>query len=189
MMIGYFDMVLADQDLTKEAPKKRRTDVFLESVRAGTAAIDEELRTLAAGALESDESFQRFAVKLRSLAPQLDRVCLIVVRGDELVIERTAQEKEFRRLVGGTGVEVRSAGMSLTDYAKGSETVVHQDLAQAPGPDLRFMRLAFSASLHAPLTFDGQPATLNFWSSEKDAFPEEAVNLLTEIARLAAGSK
>jgi hypothetical protein len=32
-----------------------------------------------------------------------------------------------------------------------------------------------------------EPATLNFWSSEKNAFPEEAVKLLTEAARLAAG--
>jgi hypothetical protein len=49
------------------------------------------------------------------------------------------------------------------------------------------MRLAFSASLHAPLEFNGAPATLNFWSSEKDAFPEEAVELLVEIARIIAG--
>jgi hypothetical protein len=48
------------------------------------------------------------------------------------------------------------------------------------------MRLAFSSSMHIPVRFDGQPATLNFWSSEKNAFPEEAVKLLTEAARLAA---
>jgi peroxiredoxin len=186
MMIGYFDMVLADQDLTQQAPQKRRTDEFLESARAGETLIDDELRTLAAGALESEEAFQRFAVKLQTVAPQLDRACLSVVREDQLVIERAAQEKVFRRLVGAKGVSVRSAGMALTDYAKGSETVVNQDLSKAPGPDLRFMRLAFSASLHVPLQFDGQPAALNFWSSEKDAFPEEAVKLLTEIARLAA---
>jgi hypothetical protein len=189
MMIGYFDMVLADQDLTKEAPKKRRTDVFLESARDGKAVIDEELRTLAAAALESEEAFQRFAVKLQSVAPQLDRACLIVVREDQLAIERVAQERAFRRLIGGQGVSVPAAGMALTKYASASEPIVHQDLAQAAGPDLRFMRLALSSSLHIPIEFDRQPATLNFWSSEKNGFPEEAVTLLADLARIMAGAR
>jgi hypothetical protein len=189
MMIGYFDMVLADQDLTQETPQKRRTDLFLDSAAAGKAVIDEELRSLASAALESEEAFGRFAVKLQAVAPQLDRACLIVVREDQLAIERVAQERTFRRMLGGQGVSVPAAGMALTQYGKATEPIVHQDLAQAAGPDLRFMRLAFSSSLHVPIAFDGQPATLNFWSSEKNAFPEEAVNLLTELARLEAAGR
>lgn len=189
MMIGYFDLMLADQDLTQQAAKKPRVEVFLEAARSGKPLLDDELRELASHALESEEAFGRFAVKLQSVAPQLDRACLSVVRGDQIVIEQAAQEKGLKRLVGGKGVEVRSEGMALTEYAGGSEAKVHQDLAQAAGPDLRFMRLAFSSSMHVPLRVDDKPATLNFWSSEKNAFPEEAVQLLTEIGRLASGAE
>lgn len=186
MMIGYFDMVLADQDLSRQEPRQRRTDAFLEAVHADKASIDDELKSLARHALESDEAFEKFALRLRTLVPQLDRVCVSVVRDDQLVIDYVAQEKTYKRLVGGKGVTVRSAGMALTNYAQGSDPMVHQDLAQVAKPDLRFMRMAFSASMHAPVRIGDHAATLNFWSAEKEAFPVEAVELLTEMIRWTA---
>ena len=33
------------------------------------------------------------------------------------------------------------------------------------------MRELLGSSLHVPVTIDGKPGTVNFWSKEKNAFP------------------
>lgn len=184
MMIGYFDMVLADQDLTQKAAQKRRTEMFLDAFQKTDGKIDEELSSLARSALQSDDAFQKFAGRLRAVAPQLDRVCLSIVQNDQLVVTFAAQESTYKKLVGGKEVAVSSAGLALPTYAMQDAPTIHQDLAKATSPDLRFMRLAFSSSLHVPVRVKSQPATLNYWSAEKDAFPNAAVELLTELAKM-----
>jgi hypothetical protein len=37
-----------------------------------------------------------------------------------------------------------------------------------------------------PVEIDGQQCTVNFWSTEVEAFPPEAVEVLTKIAHLMA---
>lgn len=189
MMIGYFDMTLADQDLTGRSSPPSRTAAFAGRAKAGQASLDDALQALAADCLKSDEAFQEFARRLQQIVPQLDRVCVSVVRDDKLVIEQAAQQAGNRRIVGGKGVSVPSAGLALTSYAGAASPTVHADLSQVSGPDFRLMRLAFSASMHVPITLEGKPATLNFWSSEKNAFPEEAVKLLVEIAQTVDAGK
>ena len=40
-----------------------------------------------------------------------------------------------------------------------------------------------ASSVHVPVKVDGATATINFWSTDQNAFPPEAVKLLEELAR------
>ncbi len=186
MMIGYFDLTTVEEIVPESTSAVRRTDTFLKSVRQSKELLNEDVRQEAKTAFQSDENFQRFAVKLREILPQLDRVCLTVVRDEKLKVERAAQEKQFRRLVGGAGAEIPAQGLALASYVDHDRPVVVQDLSKVSNPDMRFMRTAFSASLHIPFKSHVSPATLNFWSTERDAFPEEAVKVLADVAAILA---
>jgi hypothetical protein len=50
------------------------------------------------------------------------------------------------------------------------------------GFDLRFMSQAYASSAHIPLSAGGKRGTLNFWSTEPDAFPPALVAVLQELA-------
>jgi hypothetical protein len=45
------------------------------------------------------------------------------------------------------------------------------------------MARAFKSSAHFPVEIDGLKGSLNFWSTEKDAFPPESVELLKEVVK------
>ena len=45
------------------------------------------------------------------------------------------------------------------------------------------MRRVFSSSMHVPLTIDGKPAVISFWSEEPKAFPVKAVEFLEAVGR------
>lgn len=183
MMIGYFDMVLTDQDLTKQA-QSTRTAKFLQDAQASTPQPSELLKTLAAGATSSDKAMVRFALVLQAAAPQLDRVCWTSIADGKLTIRRVAQMPEYAALVGGAGLSVPAQGTALESYLEKPEVVVHQDLHAATEGDLRFMARAFNSSMHVPVKLDGVAGTINFWSTEPSAFPPEAVAFLQEVARL-----
>jgi peroxiredoxin len=189
MMIGYFDMALADQDLTKPRalqPEANRTDEFLKRAGEQKPALDEATRRLAAAALESDEAFNKLGMALQKLVPQADRMDLTTVKEGKLGVRRAVQAGGLRELAGGRGIEVRAAAMGLTRYAQEGKTVVHTDLSKARHPDLVLFGRVFSSSLHVPVTIDGDPGCISFWSREGDAFPPAAVELLEEAVRLMA---
>jgi hypothetical protein len=50
------------------------------------------------------------------------------------------------------------------------------------GVDLGHMAKVYKASVHVPRAIGGQTGTINFWSTERDAFPAEALAWLEEIA-------
>ena len=182
MMIGYFDMALVDQDLTKQAAEPSRREKFLAHHKAGKAKVGDDLKKLAAAALSSNDAMNRFGKALKTLVPQLDRVDLSTVGDDKLHVRRVAQEPGLRRL-GAAGLSIPSENMALAGYAGKDATVVHKELSSQQAPDLKFMAIALASSVHVPIRFDGQPGTISFWSADRDAFPAEAVRLLEQIAR------
>lgn len=181
MMIGYFDMALAEQDLSRASPG--RAAKFAAEYKAGKRTLDTRIAELATGAAESDAQFRKLGLELRSQFPQVDRMCLTSVDGGNLAVERVIQEPRLRLIVGGAGIKVSAKGTALADAAKADTTLVNSDLDKADGLDLKLMARGVSSSVHVPITFEGRPATLNFWSTDTDAFPPEAVKLLEALAK------
>lgn len=180
MMIGYFDYALADQDLTRAG---RRTDEFLQRFKAGAQTLDKKLVALAPGAAGDSNKFRTLGVELRSQFPQLDRMCLTTVDGGTLEVALVVQEPGLRKLIGAAGIKAAAQGTALAEGVGGDTTIVHADLDQATAIDLKLMARGVASSMHVPIKVDGKPATINFWSTEKNAFPPEAVKLLEELAR------
>jgi len=83
MMFGWFEMALADQDLTQPATAGAlRLKEFLAA--ADSIRLDDQLQALARGALEGDKAFERFGWQLFDLVPQLDRICVTGVENGKL---------------------------------------------------------------------------------------------------------
>ena len=183
MMIGYFDAAPADQELKLTgASEPTRTSQFLAAVKEGKAKLNDAVRSLAGVALQSDRNLGQFGIELQKIAPQLDRVCWTVVEGEKLVVRRCAQKADLEKVVGGAGRKVDRRFTRLATYAEKTAPVVHQQLAGEKALDLAFMARAYRSSLHVPLQIEGVSGTLNFWSTEADAFPPELVSLLEETA-------
>jgi hypothetical protein len=56
------------------------------------------------------------------------------------------------------------------------------DLDKHDGIDMKLMARGVASSLHVPVKLGDTAASINFWSTEKNAFPPEAVKLLEELA-------
>jgi hypothetical protein len=142
------------------------------------------VKLLAKKALRSDAHFSRFGPKLRELIPQIDRVCFTTVEGDKLNVRRCIQDPELEKQVGGAGRKLDSRTTVIAKYAEQSEPVLHEKLAEQTAVELKFMSKAYGASAHFPVKLDGVSGTVNFWSTEPDAFTEEAVMILKEVTKL-----
>lgn len=182
MMIGYFSMILVDQDLTKEPKGKSRAARFHEAVKqSGGVKLGDDARRLAAEALESDEKLHALRVALEKTVPQLDRIDVTTVAGDTLTIRRVSVLPDpLKKTL--SAVSLPSAKLALADYAAGAKLTVHGDLSKEKAPDLVFAARMMSSSVHVPIALDGAKGTVNFWSMEREAFPEEAVAILREAA-------
>jgi peroxiredoxin len=184
MMFGWFEMALADQDLTQPATAgSARLKEFLAGV--DTVKLDDELKAQAQAALASDKAFERFTWQLMELVPQLDRVCVTEIDNEKLRLKLINERLGVRTSLSSRSTIVKTKGQSLAEYAEGTETVVNQDLANTHGSIMAGMsRKDIRSSMHVPVTIDGKRATVNFWSAEAEAFPPEAVRILEEVARL-----
>jgi hypothetical protein len=183
MMIGYFDAAPAKEHVSLAAAGPTRTSQFVSLAKDGKARLTNELKSLAAAALESDQNLGRFGRELQKLAPQLDRVCWTTLEDGKLHVRRCAQEAALERTVGGAGRKVDQRLTRLGSYAGSAETIVHQRLADQRGFDLQFMARAYRSSIHIPIETNGLKGTLNFWSTDADAFPPELVTLLEQAAK------
>jgi hypothetical protein len=184
MMIGYFDIALVDQDLSKFSAS--RAEEFLAAYKSGRKKLNDELVRLAAGASGDNAKFQKLGLALKQQFPQLDRMCLTAIGGELLEVRYAVQSAALRRQIGAAGVKVGSKGTAIAEIAGGDKTVMHADLDAATAVDLRVMARGVASSLHVPVVVADQRATINFWSTEKNAFPPEAVKLLEELARVMA---
>lgn len=184
MMIGYFDVVPVDQDLSKRP--KRRTDDFVELTEAGPVELDEPLKKLATTAFESDASLLKFGADLRRKLPQLDRLCVTVIEGNQLKVIRLAHDESIAAALGTPRRKVDTRISAVAGLVRRREFKVCPRLSNETGLDFKAMGAAYGSSVHIPITFEGQPATLNFWSQDDNGFPEEAVVLCRQIAEALA---
>jgi hypothetical protein len=188
MMFGWFEMALADQDLTKPATESAlRVKEFLET--ADTVSLDKQTKTLLAHALKDPKTFELVGFQLFELVPQLDRICVTTIKDDKLrllaIQERLGLQTSFRS----KSTIVKTKGQALADYATGGKTVVNPSLAETTGSVMVNMsRKDVRSSMHVPVQIDGLPATVNFWSAEASAFPPEAVRILEQVAHLMSGT-
>jgi peroxiredoxin/mono/diheme cytochrome c family protein len=186
MMFGWFEMALADQDLTQPASAQAlRVKEFL--AQADTIKIDDQLKSMARTALSSDKTFERFAYQLFELVPQVDRVCLTTVENDKLRLRMLQERLGLKTSLKSKSTVVRAGGQSLADYALGDQVVINQSMAGTKGSVMTNMGSKdIRSSMHVPVTVKGARGTINFWSAEGEAFPPQAADLLEKIARLMA---
>jgi peroxiredoxin/mono/diheme cytochrome c family protein len=184
MMFGWFEMSFADQDLTQPATASAmRVKEFMAQV--DTIQVDDQLKSMARGAMKDDKTFERFGWQLFELVPQLDRICITTVDGDKLRLKMLQERLGLKTSLRSRSTVIKAAGQSLADYALGDKTAVNQEMGQTKGSVMMNMaRKDILSSMHVPVEVDGHRATVNFWSAEAGAFPPEAVKLLEQIARL-----
>ena len=185
MMIGYFDMALADQDLIADPPQRKqtRTDEFVAAAKNNPPRVDEDLRKLIAGATGSDEAFDRLGRALQKRVPQLDRMCLATVSDGKMRIERAVQSARIAQQASGRGIEVPAARMGLAEFGAKESVTVIDDLSTQSQADLKLFSRGFGSSLHIPVQIGNKQATINFWSREGEAFPPTAVEFLEPVAK------
>lgn len=184
MMFGWFEMALANQDLTQPATATaQRVQEFLAD--ANSIVVDDSLKALARGALESDKNFEVFALQLMEIVPQIDRVCVTGVDHGKLRLKLMQQRLGVRSSMHSRATVVKAEGQSLAAYAEGKQPVVNQDMSGTKGSIMAGMaNKDIRSSMHVPVEIDGVPCTVNFWSAEAGAFPPEAAKLLEQLVRL-----
>lgn len=197
MMLGYFAATPAAKvnktNGSAASKPSARTERFLQAYAnqpgEGTAKIPAELLELAKNALQSDEALERFGKKLQEAFPQIDRCCWTSLEENTVCIRMCVQTGEYAGKAGGKGRKVPAMACALAKYAKGSDVVVHGRLDDEQMPDMQYMSRYFHSSVHFPQTIASVPGTVNFWSSEERGFPQEAKELLQELAKqMAAGA-
>ena len=186
MMIGYFDATPIGEKSDVQGGIGPRTAAFAALAKDGPLKLNGDLQSAAASALDSDENLQRFAAELRKAVPQLDRLCWSTVEDTKLHIRRCAQDPELDKTIGGAGRKVDVRITKMAGYAEKSEPIVNQRLAQERGIDLQYMSRVYKSSAHFPVAIEGLKGSVNFWSTEQDAFPAEAVALLQQAAKAMA---
>jgi len=155
-------------------------------------SIDPELRKLAGKALDSDADFTAFAAAVKKAVPKVDRVCLTQFTFDRLKVVKSAYPGDVKGKFAETGFEKRGEGFALVFYALLNKQFVHPDLTdhqQARGVDLFMMSKSLLSSMHTPVIWEGRPATVNFWSKEKNAFSGETVAMLESLAKIVTANQ
>ena len=183
MMIGYFDMALKHQDLTKKE-NNPRTQTVLDRIKNGETIISDRLKKLAKSALKSEAGMKRFGAYLATRMPHLDRVCLIRRQGDRLKAVRVVQRSEFDEVVAGAEMDIPAKGMHLQSVISKGKSHVVQELVKLKQRDAKYMAEAFRSSCHVPVEFDGSSAVISFWSTEYNGFPQEIERQVQELAQL-----
>ncbi len=185
MMIGYFDVALAEPISVADTRPSRETDRFLARVAAGNVETS-KLASTAATALASQGDFATWCLELRKQVPQLARVDWMTVSDGALTVRRVAATTHISRAA--AGVTVPAAPMHLADIASSGKLTVIPDTRAVKTPDFQLLQAHYGSSLHVPGERLGLPSVINFWSEEQDAFPPEAVSRLKTLAGKLAGA-
>ena len=188
MMIGYFDMALADQDLTN--PENRnRTATLMKTLSKQPMSLGAELKRAARESLKSRENMERFGLQLRQLFPQIDRVCWTSVSGGKLTVRRVAQIDTFQTACQAEGVSTDADGCQLFEISSSDQPVALGNLKTVVAPDIEFMNSVANSSFHIPIRVGNKPGTINFWSAENEAFPAPVQQLLIELVNSSQASE
>jgi len=188
MMFGWFEMALADQDLTQAVTEVNlRVKEFLKSAGDDVLNVNDQLRVIAGKSLENDKNFELLMFQVMEMVPQIDRICITTVGDDKMrlkaVHERLGVKSSFRS----TSTVVKAEGEPLAQYALGDKVVVNDKIVDVKSATMnKLARKDFRSSMHVPVKVGDQQATVNFWSTEEAAFPPQAVRVLEQIAKLIA---
>lgn len=182
MMIGYFDVAIADQDLTKSLDI-RRTDQFLRQITNKPPRVDKKLVGIATSAFESQDTLKAFGLALQKTVPQMDRIDWMTIKDETLEIRGVAQSAGPRRT--GVGLKVPAAKLAIAEYARAKATVVHGDTGKVDAPDFKLLGQRYSSSVHIPVRIGKEVGIVNIWSTEFEAFPVEAVEFLVKAVKAA----
>jgi peroxiredoxin len=177
MMIGYFNMTPASREVARSPRKETAADKDKPN-------LDPELEKLAQHALDSQATFDAFAAAVHKALPKVDRVCVTKFTDGKLRVERSSYPGAVSSHFAETGTEFPGRGFALVGYALFNQLAVNADLSKGRGMDLQRMGQTLGSSLHVPVALDGRPATVNFWSKEKNAFPGQTYGLLQAAARV-----
>jgi hypothetical protein len=126
---------------------------------------------------------------VHKIQPKVDRVCLTTYWDGKLRVEKATYTGEVTPHLAETGFEQAGKFFALAHYALRGQSMHHSDLKKARGADMKLMSNSLASSVHMPVVLEGKPATVNFWSKDADAFPEESRALLRAIAKAIAGGK
>lgn len=185
MMIGFFEMSLADQDLTRSPTEAgSRIAEFAAIYKANGGQLSKDALLGASGALHeaTDDYFHFMSQKLCEQLPQIDRVCITYVEDGKLRLWRRHEENDFKGPLRSTTTRIAAKGQALADFAQRSEPQVVNDLKAAGGSAMRQMASHdVKSSLHLPIEAHGRRGTLNFWSTDAQAFPPEAVKWIESL--------
>jgi peroxiredoxin/mono/diheme cytochrome c family protein len=183
MMIGWYSGT-TDVDVSQIDALQTRTARFSKDAGQKAPRIGSILSRAAKTALDSDGNMEKLRMRIAKEVPQVDRVCVSVVEDTQVKFLRVAQPVVMDAALGRTDRTYAAQTSSLAKYAAADGVVVNNDLSKAAGDDLPSMSSALGSSLHVGVMIGGHRATVNFWSKEKNAFPDSAVEFLTETAKL-----
>jgi peroxiredoxin len=178
MMIGYYDRTLAGEDRLK-----RPVSAPAANVPKSLPKLDADLARLAHAALDSQPAFDAFARAVHEKLPQVDRVCVTSVQDGNYLVQRSAYPGKKVAHFAETGFKAPSRMVPLTGFAILNRLVSLPDLnALGSGPQMKMITAALKSSVHVPVSVDGLPSNVNFWSAQDKAFPEESFAMLKSLA-------
>jgi GAF domain-containing protein len=221
MMIGFFEVTPVQenlQDPNYKAKPLTRLEEFNVILAATKGEPDDNVKVGAFMAMADPNIFRQFGFILRTMVPQVDRVCVTTVKDGKLVEvmgpssrgpskdddddENDAEvEKliaEAKKKAGQKPVEsiysplpeVDAKGEALAEYLAAGKPVVNADLTKAKGQAVAAMvKRGAKSSLHVPVEIQGQKVLINFWSTDANAFSPQAEALLTGVAKIMAAPK
>ena len=89
-----------------------------------------------------------------------------------------------------TGFKAPSRMVPLTGFALFNRLVSLPDLnALGSAPQMKMITAALKSSVHVPVSVDGLPSNVNFWSADEKAFPAESLPLLQSLGAAVAPKK
>jgi len=182
MMIGWFSET-TDVDPNEVDPSATRTARFVRESQKRPPRVGRLLSKAAAAAAASSTGIDTFLRRLDHVVPQVDRVDVSTVDQGQLRFLEVAQPPVLDHEAGRTGRRYDADRSTLAASLESSEPIIHAVLAHETATDMMTMARAFSSSMHVPITLDGRPAVVSFWSTESDAFPSVAVKILEDLAR------
>jgi peroxiredoxin/mono/diheme cytochrome c family protein len=176
MMIGWFT---GTTDVAEDSPDgDTRSARFLANVHESGTRLSPRLRLRARKAMGNNDDFAAFGALLTATFPQIDRVDVSMLAGDEIVVMRLSQSPVVGIALGGIGRRVSTVRQHLAVYALGSTTAVHRDDADTILPPLGDTAAAVRSSVHIPLSVNARRCLLNVWSRDVEAFGPAAVEML-----------
>jgi hypothetical protein len=221
MMIGFFEVTPLHED--RQNPDNKivplsRVEQFGVIMAATKGEPDDNVKVGAYMALADPNIFRQFGFILRTMVPQVDRLCITAVKdgkvvelmgpvSDRIVNHDDGGDEEVEKLIteakkkaaAGKALpksilsplpSVDAAGESLAEYAAAGKVVVNNDLSKAKGKLIEEMiARGAKSSLHVPAEIQGQKVTVNFWSTDAGAFTPAAEALLTGVAQIMTAPK